>query len=137
MRSKNALVTGSTVVVLMLAALFLGACASGSSGGGESSAAAAEPAKAAPPKGVAPPAGSPMAKVQMNMSPQQVTEILGAPTGQKNYPSGKAFNPFNYGNDSGQRMEYDYTGVGRVVFALPKWGGVPKVVRVDYDPAQN
>jgi len=138
MRSKSALVTGSTVVALLVAALFLGACASGSSGGSQSSAAASESAKAKPPRGVAPPAGSTMAKVELKMTPEQVQEIMGAPTGQKTYMTGKAFNPFTaYGNDSGSRMEYAYKGQGRVVFAVPRWGGSMKVVRIDYDPAED
>ena len=30
-----------------------------------------------------------------------------------------------------------YVPQGRVVFAVPKWGGNMKVVRVDYDPAED
>ncbi len=139
MRSKSVFAMGFAVVTLSLAALFLGACASGgSSSGTQASSGSSEPAKTAPPKGVAPPAGSKMAKLQLKMTPEQVTEIMGAPTGQKNYITGKAFNPFTaYGNDSGSRMEYAYKGEGRVVFAVPRWGGSMKVVRIDYDPAED
>ena len=45
--------------------------------------------------------------------------------------------PYNFGDDSGNRVEYKYKGQGRVVFAVPKWGGNMKVVRVDYDPAED
>jgi hypothetical protein len=138
MRSKSMFAMGFAVVTLSLAALFLGACASGgSSSGTQASSGSSEPAKTAPPKGVAPPAGSKMAKLQLKMTPEQVTEIMGSPTGQKSYMTGKAFNPFNYGNDSGSRMEYAYKGEGRVVFAVPRWGGSMKVVRIDYDPAED
>ena len=72
-----------------------------------------------------------------DMSPQQVQEIMGQPGGQARYPSGKSFAPFQYSNDSGWRTEYKYKGQGRVVFADPRWGGSPKVIRVDYDPAED
>ena len=62
---------------------------------------------------------------------------MGAPSGQASYPSAKTFNPYNFGNDSGNRVEYKYRGQGRVVFAVPKWGGNMKVVRVDYDPTED
>ena len=92
------------------------------------------PAKAAPVKGAAAPASSKLSKVTNDMSPEQVQEIMGSPSGQASYPSAKTFNPYNFGNDSGNRVEYKYKGQGRVVFAVPKWGGNMKVVRVDYDP---
>jgi hypothetical protein len=98
---------------------------------------AAAPAKPAPTKGAAAPAGSKLSKVQQNMSPEQVQEIMGAPSGQAMYPSAKAFTPFNYGNDSGNRVEYKYKGQGRVIFATPRWGGNMKVIRVDYDPTED
>ena len=55
------------------------------------------------------------------MTPEQVQEIMGSPNGQASYPTGKTFNPYNFGNDSGNRVEYKYKGQGRVVFAVPKW----------------
>jgi hypothetical protein len=72
-----------------------------------------------------------------DMSPEQVQEVMGSPSGQASYPSAKTFNPYNFGNDSGNRVEYKYKGQGRVVFAVPKWGGNMKVVRVDYDPTED
>jgi YD repeat-containing protein len=138
MRFTNALATGLVVTGLALGSGLLG-CSS--DGGSQQSAPAekpaAAPAKAAPPKGAAAPAGSKLAKVTNDMSPQQVQEIMGAPTGQARYPSGKSFAPFQYSNDSGWRTEYKYKGEGRVVFADPRWGGQPKVIRVDYDPAED
>lgn len=138
MRSKKLSTAVWVVASLALAALVASGCASkGSSSGSEGSSASSQPAKAAPPKGVAPPAGHRMAKVQMNMTPEQVQQVMGAPTGQKSYPSAKMFNPFNYGNDSGSRVEYAYRGDGRVIFAVPRWGGSMKVVRIDYDPSED
>src|SRR6185369_9053586 len=55
----------------------------------------AEPAVKGPP----PPANSPMAKVKPGMRPEEVVEILGAPSRQSAYPTGKAFTPFYYGPD--------------------------------------
>ncbi|HKA15431.1 MAG TPA: hypothetical protein VKH41_10480 [Myxococcota bacterium] len=98
---------------------------------------AAAPAKAEPAKGNTAPASSKLSKVKNDMSPEEVQHIMGSPTGQANYPTGKTFNPYNFGNDSGNRVEYKYKGQGRVVFAIPKWGGNMKVVRVDYDPAEK
>jgi hypothetical protein len=56
---------------------------------------------------------------------------------QASYPSAKTFNPYNFGGDSGNRVEYKYKGQGRVVFAVPRYGGNMKVVRVDYDPNED
>ena len=138
MRFTNALVTGVVVTGLVLGSGMLG-CSS--DGGSQQSAPAekpaAAPAKAAPPKGAAAPASSPLSKVTESMSPEQVQEIMGSPSGQASYPSAKTFNPYNFGNDSGNRVEYKYKGQGRVIFAVPKWGGNMKVVRVDYDPSED
>jgi YD repeat-containing protein len=145
--------SASAIVVALFASLVLGSAVLVSCASDDGGATSAEPAKeesapaketakeqkAEPPKGVAPPAGSKMAKLANNMSPQQVQEIMGAPSGQTRYPTGKsfAFAPFQYSNDSGWRMEYKYKGEGRVIFAEPRWGGNAKVVRVDYDPAED
>ena len=138
MRFTNALATGVVVAGLVLGTSLIG-CSS--DGGSQQSAPAAKPAaapaKAAPTKGAAAPASSPLSKVMAEMSPEQVQDVMGSPSGQASYPSAKTFNPYNFGNDSGNRVEYKYKGQGRVVFAVPKWGGTMKVVRVDYDPSED
>jgi hypothetical protein len=135
MRLTNAFATGAVAAALALGS---GAALSGcKSNEAASKPAPAEKSKSTEPakiKGAAAPAGSKLARVENDMSPEQVQEIMGSPTGQSNYPTGKTFNPYNFGNDSGNRVEYKYRGQGRVVFAIPKWGGSMKVVRVDYDP---
>jgi len=140
-RFANAFVTGVAMVGLALGSgAILGGCKSDDAPAAQPAGAEAkpaEPAKAVPVKGAAAPAGHRMAKVQMNMPPEQVQEIMGSPTGQSSYPTGKSFNPYNFGNDSGNRVEYKYKGEGRVIFATPKWGGNMKVVRVDYDPTED
>src|SRR5262245_42707845 len=112
MRFTHALATGVAVTGLALG--------SGSLVSGCKSAEAAQPAKAAPEKaapakpaptkGAAAPAGSKLSHVQENMSPEQVQEVMGSPSGQARYPSAKTFNPYNFGNDSGNRVEYKYKG---------------------------
>jgi hypothetical protein len=138
-RFTNALATGVVVTGLVLGSGMLGCSSDGASSQSAPAAEkpAAAPAKAAPPKGAAAPASSPLSKVAANMSPEQVQEVMGSPSGQASYPSAKTFNPYNFGNDSGNRVEYKYKGQGRVVFAVPKWGGNMKVVRVDYDPSED
>ncbi len=121
--------------------LALVACASG--GGGSSadqssssasSAGSAAPAK--PPKGVAPPAGHKLAKVAVGMTPAQVKEILGEPTNQTTYMTGKAWIPWYFGPT--HQTDFKYKGVGRVVFVNNRWSGqIQSVTRVDYDPAED
>jgi hypothetical protein len=142
MRFTNACAGTLAAVTLALGAgALLSGCKSSEAGAPAPSKTA--PAETAPaekakpaekPKGAAAPASSKLSQVKNDMSPEQVNEIMGPPTGQSSYPTGKTFNPYNFGNDSGNRVEYKYKGQGRVVFAVPKWGGNMKVVRVDYDP---
>ena len=96
------------------------------------------PEPAPPPHAAAapPPANSPLAKVQAGMSPREVESILGPPTDENGYITGKAFIPFYYGRDRWRRA-YFYKGLGRVVFA--GHGGFSQsayVERVEYDPGE-
>jgi hypothetical protein len=136
-RFTNWFATGVAAVMLALGSgVVLSGCKSNDAAE-KPAAEKAAPAKAATTKGAAPPAGSKLSKIENNMSPEQVQEIMGSPSGQASYPSAKTFNPYNFGGDSGNRVEYKYKGQGRVVFAVPKYGGNMKVVRVDYDPAED
>ena len=103
---------------------------------GCSSHSAQEPAPAA--AAVPAPAGSKLAQVKVGMTKKQVTDILGSPTDENSYSSGKAWIPFYFGNDV-RRTSYYYKGVGRVVFADGNafGGGGTEVVRVDYDPTES
>jgi len=115
-------------VVLCAAVTALVACAHR-----EPSPAGSAPLAAAAPA-VAPPAGSPLAKVQIGMSEREVEDILGRPTDENSYVTGKAFVPFYFGKDSG-RVAYFYKGVGRVVFtAGGPYSRSLRVQRVEYDP---
>ena len=84
---------------------------------------------------VPPPAGSRLATVAKDMTPEQVQEVVGSPTSRSSYPTAGTYNPF--GSDSGNRVVYKYGGEGRVLFMVPKNGGSMRVLRVDYDPTED
>jgi outer membrane protein assembly factor BamE (lipoprotein component of BamABCDE complex) len=84
-----------------------------------------------------PPADSPLAKVKTGMTEAQVLSIMGQPSDQGAYITGKAFIPWYFGSDTA-RVAYYYKGQGRVVFAA---GGIGNragtVQRVEYDPNED
>jgi len=84
------------------------------------------------------PASSPLAKIKIGMTAQEVSNILGMPTNQVSYASGKAWIPFYFGDDA-RRTEWSYKGIGRVVFSGGNvyGGGGGHVERVDYDPNET
>ena len=131
--------SSSRGIVSLLSCLLLvglGACASG--GGGESSTAQAGggAAAASAPKGVAPPAGSKLAKVAVGMKPDQVKEIMGDPTSQTTYMTGKAWIPWYFGPT--HQTDWKYKDLGRVVFVNNRWSGaIQSVTRIDYDPGED
>ncbi len=88
-----------------------------------------------PPGRPAPP-GSKLAKVTVGMTEPQVVEIMGAPTTQQNYITGKAFIPFYYGPDT-SRLDYRYKGVGIIVFTRNRYSNQTEVIRIDYDPNED
>jgi hypothetical protein len=98
----------------------------------------AAPAPAAEAKRVPPPAGSPLAKVKEGMGMREVSDLLGQPSDQHSYVTGKAWIPYYYGDDMA-RIQWHYKGMGRVIFS----GGGPygqeggKVQWVEYDPAES
>mgnify|MGYP001032579092 CR=1 FL=1 len=63
-----------------------------------------------------PAAGSKFTKLQIGMSMKQVTDLIGPPTDQGAYVTGKAWIPFYFGSDR-HRYEMVYKGQGRLVFA--------------------
>ncbi|ODU09951.1 MAG: hypothetical protein ABS84_05710 [Rubrivivax sp. SCN 71-131] len=60
--------------------------------------------------------GSKFTKLQIGMSRQQVLDIVGQPTDQGAYVTGKAWIPFYFGADR-YRHELAYKGQGRLIFA--------------------
>jgi hypothetical protein len=65
--------------------------------------------------GRAPP-NSRFAQLQIGMGLRQVVNIVGPPTDQGAYVTGKAFIPFYFGSDRA-RLELVYRGQGRLIFA--------------------
>jgi outer membrane protein assembly factor BamE (lipoprotein component of BamABCDE complex) len=114
--------------------IFLSACATQQSSTTSSESAAAAPVN----EGVPPPANSKLAKVQLGMSKKQVTDVLGQPTDENSYATGKMWIPFYFGNDV-RRTSFYYKGMNRMVFADGNafGGGTPEVIRVDYDPQET
>jgi len=60
--------------------------------------------------------GSKFTRLQIGMSMKQVTDLIGQPTDQGAYVTGKAWIPFYYGSDR-YRHEAVYKGQGRLIFA--------------------
>ncbi len=86
------------------------------------------------PKVEAPPANSPLAKVQEGMRPEEVQKLVGAPGAIKPYVTGKAFIPWYFGADR-TRTAYYYKGQGRVIFSGDGgFGTGSHVLKVEYDP---
>ena len=119
------------LLVFLVAALC--ACASGSGG---QQAEDNPRAQAAAAKGVAPPADSPLAKVQLGMNDAQVRKILGDPDSSNSYMTGKSWIPFYFGADT-TRSDWMYKGMGRVVFSRNQYSGSLKVIRIDYNPNET
>jgi hypothetical protein len=60
--------------------------------------------------------GSKFTRLQIGMSMKQVTDLIGQPTDQGAYVTGKAWIPHYYGSDR-YRHETVYKGQGRLIFA--------------------
>jgi hypothetical protein len=60
--------------------------------------------------------GTRFTKLTIGMGMKQVTDLIGPPTDQGSYVTGKAFIPFFFGSDR-YRHEMAYKGLGRLVFA--------------------
>jgi hypothetical protein len=84
------------------------------------------------------PASSPLAQITLGMTFKAVRGLLGPPTDETSYPTGKAFIPF-YFSDDARRAEWYYKGMGRVTFAAGNvFGGRSEgdVIRIEYDPSE-
>lgn len=55
-------------------------------------------------------------KLEIGMGIKQVTDMVGQPTDQGSYTTGKAWIPFYFGSDT-YRTELVYKGQGRLIFA--------------------
>lgn len=65
--------------------------------------------------------GSKFTELKIGMPMKQVTDIVGEPTDQGAYVTGKAFIPFFFGGDR-YRYELAYKGQGRLIFAGKSMG---------------
>ncbi len=87
--------------------------------------------------GVPAPPSSPLSKIQLGMPKKQVQDILGPPSDESSYPTAKLWIPFYLGNDA-RRTSWYYKHMGRVVFADGNmFGGIPEVMRIEYDPSES
>ncbi len=124
----------SNVIHLFLATLLcigLAACASGGRGSDQPAS-----AKASATSDMPPPAGSPLAKVDLGMNDTEVRKVLGEPDNANGYMTGKAWIPFYHGPDTA-RTDWMYKDQGRVVFSRNRYSGSLKVVRVIYNPDES
>jgi hypothetical protein len=60
--------------------------------------------------------GSRFTKLKIGMPRAEVEDLIGKPTDQGAYVTGKAFIPFYYGSDR-SRIELAYKGQGRLIFS--------------------
>ncbi len=62
--------------------------------------------------------GSKFTKLQIGMGTRQVVDLVGQPTDQGAYATGKAWIPWYFGSDK-VRFEHVHKGQGRLIFASP------------------
>ena len=79
------------------------------------------------------PDDSPLAQITIGMNDNEVRKILGEPTSQNAYMTGKSWIPFYYGPDT-TRTDYKYKRIGRVVFSRNRYSGRLTVINVIHNP---
>jgi hypothetical protein len=85
-----------------------------------------------------PAADSKFAKIQVGMYSKEVMDLIGPPTDQKTYMTGKAWIPFHFGSDN-SRTEFHYKGEGVLTFADGGVGnmGSMKLIRITVDTSES
>ena len=69
--------------------------------------------------------------VKEGMSMEEVDDLLGPPTNQTTYMTGKQFQPFNFGARDYQRTKYLYKGVGHIEFSMKSaYNGIFRVIKI-------
>jgi hypothetical protein len=71
-------------------------------------------------------------KIKPKMSPEQVIELVGAPSRISSGQSGKGWIPFYFGSDE-NRVYWSYKGIGIVVFSENAYNGKRAVFTVRED----
>lgn len=83
------------------------------------------------------PPDCPLAKIKEGMGTRQVMDILGSPTDQEAYMTGKVFIPFYFGSDS-SRIVFYYKKLGKIYFTGGgPFGGGGRVIEIMYDPTED
>ena len=82
--------------------------------------------------------GSKFSKIQPGMYSKEVMDLIGPPTDQKTYATGKAWIPFHFGSDN-YRAEYLYKGEGELTFSGGGVGsaGSLKLIRITVNPQES
>jgi len=126
--SRRTVIASALVLVFVAGALSASADRASESAKLPAAMKTAEPAAAIP-------ANHPFGKVANGMNEVDVRKILGEPTSSKDYMTGKAFLPWNFGRDS-SRQEWTYKGKGLITFSRNAATGSLKVIKVTYDPSK-
>ena len=81
---------------------------------------------------------SKFSKVHSGMYSKEVVDLIGSPTDQKSFQTGKAFIPFHFGGDN-YRTEYHYKGEGVLTFSGGGMGatGSLKLIKVEVNPQES
>lgn len=135
----------SKLALSLLLCFTVAACSAGSGGSGEPGKSKEEiraekeqaKAEALAKKYPQPPADSPLAKITRGMGEDEVRTILGDPSTQKTYETGKRWIP-GYGAfaPDQRRTEFVYKGLGLVTFNNNQYTGKLAVSHVVYDPSR-
>ena len=79
---------------------------------------------------------SPLAQLRIGMSLREVKTLVGEPSDEHHYATGKVAIPFYFGNDAAEIVLH-YRGIGRVVLALGVINQNPAVIRVEEDRGES
>lgn len=75
--------------------------------------------------------------LKMGMTDWQVIGLVGAPTDQSSYPTGKAFIPFYYGSGQFETMFF-YKGMGRLLFShANQYSRDRMLIGIEHDAAER
>jgi outer membrane protein assembly factor BamE (lipoprotein component of BamABCDE complex) len=118
------------IAVLALLPLFVGC--SHDSGSSTTQTATTQPAK------IPIPPDSPFAKIKVGMSEGQVASILGQPTSEGAYATGKNFIPFHFSGSDNVRKAMHYKGMGIIVVSNDSaYSSGYSVSDIEYDPNEQ
>lgn len=83
------------------------------------------------------PSDSPLAKIHNGMGMAELMSLLGQPTDQEVFMTGKAFIPLYFGADTSV-IRLHYKGLGRIyVSGGGAFGGGQRVINIEYDPQES